>query len=53
MKTISEYLFEEIEKFRLDIMDDIEAKYTSGDFTSITKQLQEFGYGTAEIATIL
>ncbi len=54
---MEEYQFEtgieEIEKYRLQIMDDIEAKYASGDFTSITKQLQEYGYGTAEIATIL
>ncbi len=54
---MEEYQFEtgleEIEKYRLQIMDDIEAKYASGDFTSITKQLQDFGYSTAEIATIL
>ena len=54
---MEEYQFEtgmeEIEKFRLQIMDDVEAMYASGDFTSLTKQLQEFGYGTAEIATIL
>ena len=54
---MEEYQFEtgleEIEKFRLQIIDDVEAKYASGDFTSLTKQLQEFGYSTAEIATIL
>ena len=54
---MEEYQFEtgieEIEKFRLKIMDDVEAMYASGDFTTLTKQLQEFGYGTAEIATIL
>ena len=54
---MEEYQFEtgieEIEKFRLQIIDDVEAKYASGDFTTLTKQLQEFGYGTAEIATIL
>ena len=54
---MEEYQFEtgieEIEKFRLQIMDDVEAMYASGDFTTLTKQLQEFGYGTAEIATIL
>ena len=54
---MEEYQFEtgieEIEKFRLQIMDEVESMYASGDFTSLTKQLQEFGYGTAEIATIL
>ena len=52
-----EYQFEtgleEIEKFRLQIMDDVEARYAAGDFSSLTKDLQGFGYGTAEIATIL
>ena len=54
---MEEYQFdtplEEIESYRLELMDDIESKYASGDFTSITKQLQDYGYGTAEIATIL
>lgn len=54
---MEEYQFEtgleEIEKFRLQIMDDVEARYTAGDFTSLTKDLQGFGYGTAEIAAIL
>ena len=42
-----------IEAERLKLMDEIEAKYAAGEFSDITKQLQEYGYETAEIATIL
>ena len=42
-----------IEAERLKIMDEIEAKYAAGEFSDITKQLQDYGYETVEIATIL
>lgn len=44
---------EEIEKYRLGIMEQVEALYASGDFSALSAQLKEFGYGTAEIATII
>ena len=44
---------EEIEKYRLGIMEQVEALYASGDFSTLSAQLKEFGYGTAEIATII
>lgn len=54
---MEEYQFgtgaEEIEKYRLGIMEQVEALYASGDFSSLSAQLKEFGYGTAEIATII
>ena len=54
---MEEYQFDQdlakIEEERLSIMKDVENKYSSGDFSSLSNALKEFGYTTPQIATIL